>query len=59
MTTHACPLRGHGVTPCCGRTPFELPRTDRLTQISWAINCGMPRTGEVPGVDPYGLAQSA
>ena len=28
---HACPPDGSGVTPCCGRTPFELPRTDRMT----------------------------
>ncbi|AIV35560.1 hypothetical protein [Streptomyces sp. CCM_MD2014] len=28
---HACPPVGSGFTPCCGRTPFELPRTDRIT----------------------------
>jgi hypothetical protein len=22
---------GEAVTSCCGRTPFELPRTDRIT----------------------------
>lgn len=28
---HGCPPPGSGVTPCCGRTPFELPRTDRIS----------------------------
>lgn len=28
---HACPVGDSGVTPCCGRTPFELPRHDRMT----------------------------
>lgn len=28
---HACPPDGSGLTPCCGRTPFELPRTDRIS----------------------------
>lgn len=29
---HACPPEGvSGVMPCCGKTPFEVPRTDRLT----------------------------
>lgn len=30
-TVHACPPDGSGLTPCCGRTPFELPRTDRIS----------------------------
>lgn len=29
---HQCPPDGSAVTPCCGRTPFELPRTDRMTR---------------------------
>jgi hypothetical protein len=28
---HACPPDGSGLTPCCGRTPFELPLTDRIS----------------------------
>ncbi|MGW4670117.1 hypothetical protein [Streptomyces sp. NPDC004324] len=28
---HACPPVGSGLTPCCGRTPFELPLTDRIS----------------------------
>lgn len=30
-TVHACPPDGSGLTPCCGRTPFELPLTDRMS----------------------------
>lgn len=26
---HACPPGDEGITPCCGRTPFELPRGPR------------------------------
>ncbi|WP_338683875.1 hypothetical protein QD712_25650 [Streptomyces acidiscabies] len=28
---HACPPPGSGLTPCCGRTPFELPLQDRIS----------------------------
>jgi hypothetical protein len=28
---HGCPPDGSGVTPCCGRTPFELPLSDRIS----------------------------
>lgn len=30
-TVHACPPDGSGLTPCCGRTPFELPLSDRIS----------------------------
>ena len=30
-TVHGCPPDGSGLTPCCGRTPFELPLTDRIS----------------------------
>lgn len=36
---HGCPLDGSGVTPCCGRTPFELPRTDRMATDSTPVTC--------------------
>lgn len=40
--THACPPRGAGgLTPCCGRTPFELPRTDRMTSDPALVTCGI------------------
>lgn len=42
MTTHACPPDGSGLTPCCGRTPFELPRTDRITNDPEHVTC-VPR----------------
>lgn len=38
-TTHACPPGDSGVTPCCGLTPFELPRTDRMTLDPALVNC--------------------
>jgi hypothetical protein len=25
--------------PCCGRTPFEVPRTDRMTTDADAVTC--------------------
>lgn len=28
---HLCPTGDDGVFQCCGRTPFEVPRTDRVT----------------------------
>lgn len=37
--THACPPDGSGLTPCCGRTPVELPRTDRITSQADAVTC--------------------
>lgn len=46
-TVHGCPPDGSGLTPCCGRTPFELPRTDRISSEADAITCqsGEPRRG--------------
>lgn len=38
-TVHASPLPGHGLTPCCKRTVFELPRTDRLTNDVTKVTC--------------------
>lgn len=37
--THRCPPIGSGVMPCCGRTPFEVPRTDRMTEQDALVNC--------------------
>jgi hypothetical protein len=39
-TTHECPPDGSGLTPCCGKTPFELPRTDRMTVHADLVTCG-------------------
>lgn len=38
-TVHACPPDGSGITPCCGRTPFELPRTDRISSEEGTVTC--------------------
>lgn len=38
-TVHAAPPDGSGLTPCCGLTPFELPRTDRLTAEPGQVTC--------------------
>lgn len=44
---HQCPPKGKAVTPCCGKTPFELPRTDRMTLKKSLVTCGKPdRTAE-------------
>lgn len=39
-TTHQCPALGSGVTQCCERTPFEVPRTDRMTLDPALVTCG-------------------
>ena len=36
---HGCPPPGNGLTPCCGKTPFELPRLDRMTIDDDIVNC--------------------
>jgi len=36
---HACPAKGAGVMPCCGRTPFEVPSTDRITSEPGNVTC--------------------
>lgn len=36
---HGMPLTGYSTTTCCGRDPFELPNTDRLTADADAITC--------------------
>jgi hypothetical protein len=39
--THACPPDdGGGLMPCCGLTPFEVPRTDRMTLDPELVTCG-------------------
>jgi hypothetical protein len=38
-TVHACPPEGSGITPCCERTPFELPVTDRMTTDPTLVTC--------------------
>jgi hypothetical protein len=38
-TVHRCPIDGEFLTPCCDRTTFELPATDRLTVHDVLVNC--------------------
>jgi hypothetical protein len=40
MTTHRCPPGGAILTPCCSKTPWELPRDDRLTAYADLVDCG-------------------
>jgi len=40
--THACPPDGQFLTPCCGMTPFELPRTGRMTLDPSLVTCAAP-----------------
>lgn len=44
-TVHQCPAPDQGTTGCCGRTPFELPTTDRMTEDPTKVTChGRPRS---------------
>lgn len=36
---HLAPADDESVTPCCGRTPFELPLMDRLTNDNPLVTC--------------------
>jgi hypothetical protein len=44
-TVHACPPDGSRVTPCCGESPFDLPRTDRITEDPAQVTCDGERAG--------------
>lgn len=46
VLVHACPPDGSGgpgVMPCCGRTPLEVPRDERVTQYGPLVTCGGAR----------------
>jgi hypothetical protein len=45
---HGCPSDGSGLTPCCGRTPFELPPTDRITSNPAAVTCPTTSSRHTP-----------
>lgn len=36
---HRCPPEGSGLMPCCGRTPFEVPSSDRMTADAQLVTC--------------------
>lgn len=42
---HACPPRGSGVMPCCGKSPFEVTRTHRITLNPALVTCGREQEG--------------
>lgn len=43
-TVHQCPPDGQQVVPCCGMTPFDLSRTDRMTADPSMVTCnGIPQ----------------
>ncbi|MGW7359431.1 hypothetical protein ACWGI0_23055 [Streptomyces sp. NPDC054802] len=39
VVIHACPPDGSGLTPCCGRTPFEIPRSEYMTTVPGRVTC--------------------
>lgn len=41
VITHEIPPRGSAVMPCCGKTPFERPRTDRITSERERVTCAL------------------
>lgn len=45
MVIHSCPQSGSSIMPCCGRTPYEVPRTDRLT-IDGRVTCKSRKKSE-------------
>jgi hypothetical protein len=45
IVTHLRPPGDGGLMPCCGMTPFEMPRSDRITEDSALVTCG---GGETP-----------
>ncbi|NQX36266.1 hypothetical protein [Herbiconiux sp. VKM Ac-2851] len=51
-TVHACPFLGEVTTSCCHRTPFELPRFDRITTDPDAVTCGRPECEGYTIVEP-------
>lgn len=39
VVTHTCPKNGKITAPCCGKTLFELPRTDKMTLHPERVTC--------------------
>lgn len=36
---HACPPDGSGLMPCCGRSPIDVPLTERISLDGSTITC--------------------
>jgi hypothetical protein len=45
---HLSPRDATYVTPCCGQTPFDLTRTDRMTNDPSLVTCGGPEPKPAP-----------
>lgn len=46
--THLCPPEG-GLMPCCGLTPFEVPRYHRITTVPALVTCAqLARNSKLP-----------
>jgi hypothetical protein len=53
-TVHQSPDIGEYLTPCCGFTPYELPRNHRMTNDPDLVTCtgGYPDCSEMPDEPP-------
>ena len=38
-TVHACPPDGSGLMPCCGRSPIDVPLTERISMDGTTVTC--------------------
>lgn len=53
-TTHQCPPEGSGTMPCCDRTPFEVPDSDRMTLEPELVTCTRKGCGRPLGTHEFG-----
>lgn len=42
---HQCPPSSESLTPCCGRSPFDLPRHHRIT-VEGFVTCEGPTSSD-------------
>jgi hypothetical protein len=42
---HMTPPQGSSVMPCCGRTPYEVPHTDRMNEDPARATCALIKGG--------------
>lgn len=47
IVVHACPPGGSGLTPCCGRTPFEMTR-EVISRDPKLVTCGSSASASMP-----------
>ena len=47
---HACPVSGHALTPCCGRSPFDIPSSDRITLNAAVVTCRRQEAEPAPAL---------